>query len=243
MASSASQREYGTPTSGLYDTRDLSNRRTAAHALFKEYLLPDNGKKALESLDYPAGPADYLSRVIGYLGMTARSTPQGLEGRPSQDERGTGPASLVESPGPGIAEYKPSMPLKLNWAARMFMSEDESRALMEMGALMRLTAFDAGTLLNINELKGVERDLAMILHSSEKLPQLGLMPENKLTALFRKFGLVATYQMQLTGADETTLVWGNSKAAPKTEIWKTLTTANGLAVYGRVPSFPSSFVK
>ncbi len=216
----------------LTNSPDRDQRRHASLALFREYLSAR--PKILADLGYSPDQQKYVLGPINNLTLPHHMTNHGLEARPSIDSTGTGPASLLESPAKGVAQFEATLPSNLGWHSRDRLNDAEMNALKEMGALLRMRMLDTSLLED-----GGEAAIVKALHVGDRLPRMGLREAGVLSHLARLLGQAATFDSKrLNGIDIAMGIQSPGKSV-KNEVWRELFSDNRLHVFGSVPQIKS----
>lgn len=216
----------------LSSSHDQDNRRQSALGAFRQYL--SKRPNVLTDLGYTPGLQKYVSGSLKNLALPHHFTNRGLEARPSSDSTGTGPASLVESPAKGVAQFEATLPSNLDWHSRDQLTGVEINSLREIGALIRMTMLDT-TLLE----DGGESAIAKALHSGDRLPRFGLREASFLSQIARMLGQATTFNARRLNGTDIAIDLQRPSDQPRNEIWRELFSDNTLQVFGRVPQIRS----
>jgi hypothetical protein len=232
MASNTTSVESRSPYEILKTNPDKDQRRKAALSLFKDYLLPDHGILAMQSMGYSEAQIQYVSEAVDHLALTPSVTNNGLEGRSGRENGSASRPSIVDSSAIGIGEFMLGLPGNLSWIARDRMSAEECRDLEQTGTLMRITAVDPALLSDDHDDR-----LVKILHARDQFPGIGLRSESLIANIARKIGKGATYAVErANGLSDVQISLQVPGSKSVIERWRELPTNDtGLHFFGRVP--------
>lgn len=220
----------------LTTQEERDHRRQASLNLFRGYLLPNKSQDILGKLGYSQEQQKYIFPSVNYLGLGGQKlSGKGLEARPSTDSTGTGPASLVESPVKGVAEFQVTLPANIAWHARDRLTDSEIRSLKDINALMRLAIVDTELLGD-----GNDESLTYALHSGDHFPRFGLRPNSFFSRLAMTAGQATVFESKRLNETDVQMNITSRGVAPVAEVWRELTSMDsGLHVFGRVPQIRS----